>query len=267
MIRHILLSLTLLVLAAASSARAGEKEGHGGDPLVADFYKRGQFILNELRRTRPIERPLIEAFAEAFHDLSVDITDATLPNVGRVLADPDRPGKRFVLLDRQKYLDCLVKNALFDLNSFVAHEIYETWNLDLSPGYGITRRLRFSETQYRRWYARYAYTSVSPNPVDRFGAIAYSFETGLWSISWDAMTSSEAEANAMSRCAVPDCQVLSTIRNGCLALAKSVRTTTLASTRWSVSRSQAEKEALAACTDLGETCERVKSVCTSYAKP
>src|SRR5262249_35131905 len=144
----------------------------------------------------------------------VNPTDAVLPTVGRVVKNPQDPKKRMVLLERKKYLDCIDRKELFDLNSFVAHEVFETKDKDLSPAYPITKALKFSEKRYQEWLARYVYASESANPLDRFAAVSYSFSSGKYGLSWNWQNPSEAEAVAYKECIGEDCQSLGWVRNG-----------------------------------------------------
>ncbi len=245
----------------------GGKEGHGGDPLIIDFHHRAEFFLSHLRRNRPLLWEEIDIFAKGVKELVVNVTDASLPSVGRVLEDPQRPGKFFVLLDQKKYSDAIEKRNSFDLGAFVAHEVFETQGLDYD--YKISKKLHFPEETYKQWRDRYVYKSPSPNSFDRYGAIVYSYETGKFGASWEHLTASDAEAAAMAKCGKSDCYSVSWVRNGCLALA--VSKTNFSRTAWyfSVSRKESEALALKKCENesAGESCKMIQSVCTSYAKP
>lgn len=139
--------LVLLFLLMSSVLIPGEKESSGGDPLIEEFYHRSLYAMNAMKKGLVSGR-LATTYEEAHKDLRVDITDSDLLTTGRILPDPKRPGKRYVLLDRNKFFKLLV-NGSGDITAFVVHEGLSTKGLDIN--YEITRSIHFNEEEYQRW--------------------------------------------------------------------------------------------------------------------
>ena len=126
---------------SSSLLTAGNESGHGGDPLILEFHHRARFAYENLKLNSKVENSLLEVLNEAIKELRVEMTDETLPSTGRVIWDPIRPGKRMVLLDRQKYYVDFYNRQTLDLNLFVAHEVWETKEYDIHKE--ITQHLQF----------------------------------------------------------------------------------------------------------------------------
>lgn len=247
------------------SSFGGEREGHGGDPLIEEFHQRSIFVLNSLRLGL-VNQNLANAFEDAYQSLRVDVTNDSLPTTGRVLPDPERPGLYYVLLDRAKFTRFLLNPGISDINAFVAHEVYETKGFD--QNYEITRTLRFLEGEYLRWRVRYTVKEPSPNSTWRYGAISYSFLTGNYGVSWNWASQPEAESSAYYDCNHFDCMTVAWVQNGCTALASSASDRHLIG--WfslTQSRKVAESTAIANCSKLAGDCQLVRSVCTDHSWP
>ena len=102
---------------------------------------------------------------------------------------------------------------------------------------------------------------------DRFGAMMYCFETGVYTTAWDSLTPSDAEASVAARSARGDCNSLGWIRNSCMALAISYEDLTHIAFRTDGSRKEAEKSALSACGSFDERCRVVRVQCTQNSLP
>ena len=101
-----LLSLTF----GLNLAFAGNESGHGGDPLIQEFYHRANFVLTRLKE-RELKKELLDVFEKGVSELRAEMTDENLPSTGRVVDDPKRPGKKMVLLDRKKYYVEIAKKS------------------------------------------------------------------------------------------------------------------------------------------------------------
>ena len=134
----------------ASPGIAGNESGHGGGPFLLEFYHRARFVLEQFEADKLVAEPKLQIYREALKELRVDMTDDTLPSTGRVIWDPERPGKRMVLLDRKKYLQAFADRRKVDLNLFVAHEVWETKEQDINKE--ITQHLKFGEADFIVWY-------------------------------------------------------------------------------------------------------------------
>ncbi len=250
---------------------AGEKEGTGGDPYIVEFHQRALFVLNMLRLTNPFIPEYIDKYAYAWQYLRVDITNDSLPTLGRVLEDPIFPGKKYILLDRSKFITALAQAESIDLQSLVAHEVFSTEGIDIF--YELTRSVHFSEQEYKRWRAQYKIPEAITNPKDRYGSIAYSFITGQSAAKWDFETRSSAEESAFFECGYNDCQTVVWFKNSCAALSRV--TGSNYSKRFYIgwdfdtSRTKALEKSLKRCEEknVGQKCEIIEWACTSNSQP
>lgn len=158
---------TLLLLLALVSLplSASEREGHGGDPFGLEFEHRAEFVGITMRIKKMVSDAHLKAYEAALKDLRVEVTDETLLTTGRVVDDPKRPGKKLVRLDRKKYLESYIHRYGVDVNLFVAHEVFQTKELDID--HAITKGLSFSEKEFVRWYeSRFGVNPPSRRRVD-----------------------------------------------------------------------------------------------------
>lgn len=176
---------------------AGDKEGHGGDPLLTEFYHRAKFVLYDMEIKRSVSAPLLQTLKLAVDELRGEVTDEVLPTVGRVVKDPERPGKWWVRLDRKKWTDSLANRMTVDVNVFVAHEAFETKELDFDSE--ITRNLRFTELDFMLWYQKYLGSSSATKPEPQFSPFTTRFEARHFLISDFSIEKMDLLGNTIGR--------------------------------------------------------------------
>lgn len=94
----------------------------------------------------------------------------------------------------------------------------------------------------------------------KWGAIAYSYATGKYGLSYDYPTQAQAINSAVERCKAPDCKAVVWFENGCGAFARGTNTR-----GWGIgqTRALAEERALAECRKGGGGCRIVAWACTT----
>ncbi len=127
----ILLLIGIMAGGGAGAAYAGQ-EGHGGDPLAAEFATAGREVLKHLRDSNELAPDVtaedLEGFDRALASTRIDPTDAKLfDRLGddvdaRVVHDPLRPGSRtrLIQINRAAFYDWLRRGAM--LHRLVLHE-------------------------------------------------------------------------------------------------------------------------------------------------
>ncbi len=96
---------------------------------------------------------------------------------------------------------------------------------------------------------------------DKYGAIAYSEETGHWGTAYDYSSQAAAEESALRRCGSAGCRIVLWFRNACGALA--VGDDGTLGWGWAGSRARAEVIALTECSARGSGCRILCWACTS----
>ncbi|GIL01982.1 MAG: hypothetical protein BroJett030_18810 [Alphaproteobacteria bacterium] len=100
-----------------------------------------------------------------------------------------------------------------------------------------------------------------PNPLDRFAAIALSKSTLSWGAGYNYNSQNSAEQRALAECAkyANDCEVVTWVRNACVALSTGQGGYGHA---WNVSLKKAESESVRFCRQYGRNCKVTYSVCS-----
>lgn len=94
----------------------------------------------------------------------------------------------------------------------------------------------------------------------RWGAIAYSYATGKYGLTYDYATQAQAINSAVERCKAADCKAVVWFENSCGAFSRGTR-----AYGWGIgqTRALAEANALAECRKRGGNCGIVAWACTT----
>jgi hypothetical protein len=164
---------TLIALAACVSCGTayaiGDGPGNGGDPAQFEVYDRAQYANLMLPSMNLLSEEEVTIFSDATDELRVDM-DITLPRMGEVRADPERPGMRAVFVHPEMVRDAMKSADKFDLTQWVVHEVFQTrlqangtpWDMSEE----LSRKLRFNEAAFQTWRNAQTNGSLKSTPAN-----------------------------------------------------------------------------------------------------